>query len=83
MQKEPSTTEKREFLRQNVFKANFRSRQSVSGWTVPRCFAHDGMKKINLTNEYQCGIVERILGWMESSTNSHSDTTSSGGLPDA
>jgi len=34
-------------------------------WAVPRCFAHDGMKKMNLIHEYQCGIVERVLGWME------------------
>lgn len=34
-------------------------------WKVPRCFAYEGMKRMNLIAAYECGIVERLVGWME------------------
>ncbi len=29
------------------------------------CFAHDGMKKIGMIDQYECGIFERIEGWLD------------------
>lgn len=34
-------------------------------WNIPRCFAHDGVKRLGLIDTYQCGIVERLFGWLE------------------
>lgn len=28
-----------------------------------QCFAHDGIKRIGVIEQYQCGIYERIEGW--------------------
>ncbi len=30
------------------------------------CFAHDGVKKYGIIDSYECGIVERVKGWLES-----------------
>lgn len=30
------------------------------------CFAHKGVSKYGLIESYECGIVERIKGWLES-----------------
>lgn len=30
-----------------------------------QCFAHDGIKRIGVIDQYQCGIYERIEGWLE------------------
>ncbi len=30
------------------------------------CFAHDGVKKFGMIHNYECGIVERIKGWLDS-----------------
>jgi len=32
---------------------------------VSECFAHNGMKKLGLLPEYECGIFERIEGWFD------------------
>lgn len=29
------------------------------------CFAYDGTKRLGVIDQYQCGIFERINGWME------------------
>ncbi len=29
------------------------------------CFAHDGVKKFGMLDNYDCGIVERVQGWIE------------------
>lgn len=29
------------------------------------CFAHDGVEKYGMIADYECGIVERIKGWLE------------------
>lgn len=34
-------------------------------WKVPRCFAHDGVRRLGLIDRYECGIVERLFGWFE------------------
>ena len=34
-------------------------------WEVPRCFAYDGVKRLGVIDEYDCGIVDRLLGWLD------------------
>lgn len=34
-------------------------------WKVPQCFAYDGVKRIGLIEKYDCGIVDRLLGWFD------------------
>ena len=29
------------------------------------CFAHDGVEKFGVIADYECGIVERVNGWLE------------------
>jgi len=29
------------------------------------CFAYEGVKKFGLINDYDCGIVERVKGWLD------------------
>jgi hypothetical protein len=29
------------------------------------CFAHDGVKRFGMIEEYDCGILERVKGWLE------------------
>jgi hypothetical protein len=29
------------------------------------CFAHDGIKRIGVIDQYQCGIFERVDGWFK------------------
>ena len=30
------------------------------------CFAHDGVKRYGMIDDYECGIVERVKGWLNS-----------------
>ena len=30
------------------------------------CFAHDGVKRYGMIEDYECGIVERVKGWLNS-----------------
>lgn len=32
---------------------------------VTNCFAHDGVAALGLIDRYQCGIFERIYGWLD------------------
>lgn len=34
-------------------------------WDVSRCFAHEGVQKLGVADQYQCGIFERMEGWAE------------------
>jgi hypothetical protein len=38
---------------------------SVQVFRVSECFAYNGMKKLGLLSEYECGIFERIEGWFD------------------
>ena len=29
------------------------------------CFAHDGVKMFGMIDDYECGIVERVKGWLD------------------
>ena len=39
--------------------------ENVQRFTVLDCFAHRGMEKAGLLPEYECGIFERIFGWLD------------------
>ena len=34
-------------------------------WKVPRCFSYEGVTRLGLIEGYDCGIVERLLGWFD------------------
>ena len=34
-------------------------------WDIPRCFAYEGVKRLGVIDEYDCGIVDRLLGWLD------------------
>jgi hypothetical protein len=38
---------------------------STQVFQVSECFAHQGMKKLGLLADYECGIFERIEGWFD------------------
>jgi len=35
-------------------------------WETERCFAHDGVRKLGMIERYECGIFDRLEGWLES-----------------
>ncbi len=34
-------------------------------WTVQRCFAHEGLTRMGLLDRIECGIWERVEGWLD------------------
>lgn len=38
---------------------------NVIHWKVNRCFAHDGIQKMGVIAQYECGIFERLKGWFD------------------
>ncbi len=34
-------------------------------WKIPKCFAYEGVKRLGTIDKYECGIVERVFGWLE------------------
>lgn len=34
-------------------------------WNAPECFAYEGVKKIGAAGAYQCGIIDRVSGWLD------------------
>lgn len=34
-------------------------------WTVQRCFAHEGLSRMDLLDSIQCAIWERVEGWLD------------------
>ena len=36
------------------------------GWETERCFAHEGVSKLGMIDRYECGIFDRLEGWLES-----------------
>ena len=55
-----------EIIRGNFmkFELNFQEPETIT-WNVPQCFAYDGVTRIGVIDDYDCGIVERIMGWFE------------------
>ena len=39
--------------------------ENVQRFQVRECFAHRGMEKAGLLKDYECGIFERIVGWLD------------------
>lgn len=37
----------------------------VLRWEMHRCFAYDGVKRLGVIDRYQCGIFERVRGWLD------------------
>ena len=35
-------------------------------WETERCFAHEGVSKLGMIDRYECGIFDRLEGWLES-----------------
>jgi hypothetical protein len=33
-------------------------------WEMARCFAYEGMKRMGVIDQYQCGVIYRIQCWM-------------------
>lgn len=44
------------------------------------CFAYEGVKKFGLIDDYDCGIVERVKGWLDALGVSYTATTFKGCL---
>lgn len=39
--------------------------ENVQQFCVRECFAHRGMEKAGHLKDYECGIFERIVGWLD------------------
>lgn len=46
----------------------------VQRFCVRECFAHRGMEKAGLLKDYECGIFERIVGWLDAMELTYSVT---------
>ncbi len=34
-------------------------------WKVQRCFAYEGMKRMGVSDQYQCGLLHRVKCWID------------------
>lgn len=34
-------------------------------WEMTRCFAHEGMEKMGVSDQYQCGLLYRVGCWLD------------------
>ncbi|PCI29258.1 MAG: hypothetical protein COB67_04555 [SAR324 cluster bacterium] len=34
-------------------------------WYIHQCFAYEGIKRTKVIEQYQCGIFERLVGWLQ------------------
>jgi hypothetical protein len=39
--------------------------ENIFRWEIPTCFAYEAVKKLGVADQYQCGIVDRVLGWFD------------------
>jgi hypothetical protein len=39
--------------------------KNIFRWKAEECFAYEGVKRIGSIDGYQCGILERIKGWLQ------------------
>ncbi len=39
--------------------------ENVCRFEMAECFAHEGIKKMGVIEQYECGIFERIEGWFD------------------
>ncbi|MGA7985310.1 MAG: DUF6125 family protein [Burkholderiales bacterium] len=35
-------------------------------WETEQCFVHDGVSKLGMIDRYECGVFDRLEGWLES-----------------
>lgn len=47
-----------------TFDFSFPEKNLLRG-SFAHCFAHDGVKRFGMIEHYDCGIVERVKGWMD------------------
>jgi hypothetical protein len=40
-------------------------RENLLRWDMTECFAYEGVKKVGAIDVYQCGIFDRVQGWLE------------------
>lgn len=38
---------------------------NVLRWHMHRCFAYEGVSRLGVIDQYQCGIFERLKGWLD------------------
>jgi hypothetical protein len=46
------------------FTYEFPSKNELN-FIMNKCFAYDGIKRIGIIDQYECGIIERLKGWFE------------------
>ena len=34
-------------------------------WELTKCFAYDGMKRIGVSEQYECGLLHRVSCWLD------------------
>jgi len=39
-------------------------KKNVFHWDVSKCFAYEGMKKMGINQQYQCGLLHRVQCWL-------------------
>ena len=39
--------------------------ENTMDWRMQRCFAYEGMKRMGVSDGYQCGLVYRVGAWVE------------------
>jgi Family of unknown function (DUF6125) len=39
--------------------------ENTMDWRMQRCFAYEGMKRMGVSDRYQCGLVYRVGAWVE------------------
>ena len=39
--------------------------ENVMQWQIHRCFAFEGMKRIGASDSYECGVLYRVMCWMD------------------
>lgn len=35
-------------------------------WETSQCFVHDGVSKLGMIDRYECGVFDRLEGWLDS-----------------
>lgn len=55
-----------EVIRADFMDFNFHfPAKNVFVWEIPTCFAYEGIKQMGVIDQYQCGIIDRVLGWLD------------------
>ncbi len=39
--------------------------KNVIHWDMEKCFAYEGMKKLGVEKEYECGVIYRVSCWLD------------------